>query len=202
MELIGKLTSWDDARGFGFIVPFPALEGNPRVFVHISAFPQGRRPTDHEMLRAFVETDDRGRLRAKRVEFLAAQSEPNLFCWTTQTAGALGLALLFLLLLFLASRDNRLPVFVPVVYGLLSVVLFGQYHHDKKAALANRWRIPENQLHLLSALGGWPGALVAQQGLRHKTRKSSFLVMFVVTVALNLLALGAVGALFSTLRTG
>jgi uncharacterized membrane protein YsdA (DUF1294 family)/cold shock CspA family protein len=199
MELIGKLTSWDDARGFGFIVPFPALKGNPRVFVHISAFPQGRRPVGDEMLRAIVETDERGRLRAKRVTFMAAEAEPSVFRWTSQTIVALGLSLLFLALLSFVSYTYRLPLAIPGVYVVLSLVLFGQYHHDKKAAQASRWRVPEQQLHLLSVLGGWPGALVAQQGLRHKTRKSTFQLSFGFTILLNLLLLGLFSTFFLSL---
>lgn len=37
-----------------------------------------------------------------------------------------------------------------------------------------RWRTPENTLHVAELLGGWPGALVAQQLFRHKTRKISY----------------------------
>jgi len=39
-------------------------------------------------------------------------------------------------------------------------------------------------------LGGWPGALVAQNRLRHKSSKMSFLVVFWATVLLNCVALG------------
>lgn len=202
MEQLGHLTSWDDARGFGFIVSTTPQTGSQRVFVHISAFPPGRRPVDNELLRYTTETDERGRLRAPKVDFVMPEPEREVFRWTPQTGLALFLAVAFLLGLLAASVGNRLPRVVPGVYLVLSFVLFGQYYSDKKAALESRWRTPELQLHLLSALGGWPGALVAQQGLRHKTRKSSFLVTFGVTVALNLLALGAVVALFSALRAG
>ena len=37
----GRLTEWNDAKGFGFIAP---VTGGPRVFVHVSEFPRGRRP--------------------------------------------------------------------------------------------------------------------------------------------------------------
>ena len=50
--------------------------------------------------------------------------------------------------------------------------------------------MPENTLHLLALLGGWPGALVAQAQFRHKTRKVSFRAVFWLTVAVNLAALG------------
>ena len=34
-------------------------------------------------------------------------------------------------------------------------------------------------------LGGWPGALIAQQTLRHKSRKASFRAVFWLTVLVN-----------------
>ena len=41
---------------------------------------------------------------------------------------------------------------------------------------------------MLSLAGGWPGALIAQRWLRHKSTKTSFAVEFFATVALNLVA--------------
>ncbi|MDZ5605429.1 DUF1294 domain-containing protein [Pseudomonas sp. RP23018S] len=68
------------------------------------------------------------------------------------------------------------------VASLLSVLL---YWRDKHQARVNGQRIPENALHLSELCGGWPGALVAQQRLRHKTRKVSYQVVFWVIVALH-----------------
>lgn len=48
MRLSGKLQTWHDDRGFGFITP---MNGGPEIFAHISAFPQdGSRPTQGEQL--------------------------------------------------------------------------------------------------------------------------------------------------------
>ena len=60
---------------------------------------------------------------------------------------------------------------------------------DKRAARKDRWRVPEAHLHLLSLLGGWPGAILAQQKLRHKTVKRSFRFVFWITVILNVAGL-------------
>ena len=38
---------------------------------------------------------------------------------------------------------------------------------------------------MLGVLGGWPGALMAQQVLRHKSNKASFQVAFWVSVVAN-----------------
>jgi uncharacterized membrane protein YsdA (DUF1294 family) len=80
---------------------------------------------------------------------------------------------------------------VPVVLALVSLAAFGAYAHDKSAAAAGRWRTPERTLHLLGLLGGWPGALLAQQWWRHKTRKTAFVVTFWCTAVLNTAALVA-----------
>jgi uncharacterized membrane protein YsdA (DUF1294 family) len=46
-------------------------------------------------------------------------------------------------------------------------------------------KTPESNLHLLALAGGWPGALFAQQFLRHKSAKAEFRGTFWVTVVLN-----------------
>ena len=74
---------------------------------------------------------------------------------------------------------------VAIAYGVLSVVAFIAYAVDKSAARHGRWRTSENSLHLLGLAGGWPGALLAQQWLRHKTSKPSFTQVFWGTVIAN-----------------
>jgi uncharacterized membrane protein YsdA (DUF1294 family) len=59
------------------------------------------------------------------------------------------------------------------------------YALDKSAAKNGAWRTQESTLHLLSLAGGWPGALIAQQKLRHKSKKQTFRAVFWVTVLLN-----------------
>ena len=74
-------------------------------------------------------------------------------------------------------------------YTLISAISFSLYGFDKRASTRGAWRTSEARLHLVELLGGWPGALLAQQMFRHKTRKTSFQVMFYVAVATNLAAL-------------
>ncbi|HBD19435.1 MAG TPA: DUF1294 domain-containing protein [Arenimonas sp.] len=68
----------------------------------------------------------------------------------------------------------------------MSLMALAAYAIDKSAAQAGRRRIPEKTLHLFALLGGWPGALVAQQWLRHKSVKAGFLGVFWLTVFANL----------------
>lgn len=85
----------------------------------------------------------------------------------------------------------ELAWWVPALYGAASVVAFAAYGLDKSAARRGAPRISEQTLLLLGLVGGWPGALIAQQLFRHKTRKRSFRRAFWGTVVLNILALAA-----------
>ena len=78
------------------------------------------------------------------------------------------------------------PAVAGVLYAVMSLVTFVVYAVDKAAARHRRRRVAEKTLHLLALAGGWPGALVAQQTLRHKTIKASFRATFWCTVAGNL----------------
>ena len=77
---------------------------------------------------------------------------------------------------------------VAVVGALVSLngVTVLAYALDKRAARRGARRVPERTLLTLGLAGGWPGAIVAQRRLRHKTRKRSFQSSFRLTVALNL----------------
>lgn len=68
-------------------------------------------------------------------------------------------------------------------YLAVSVISFLMYRSDKRSAREAGQRIPENLLHLSELLGGWPGALIAQQRFRHKTRKASYQMVFWLIVA-------------------
>jgi uncharacterized membrane protein YsdA (DUF1294 family) len=83
------------------------------------------------------------------------------------------------------------PASLPVIalYAVASTVAFITYGADKRAARRTLRRVPESTLHVLALLGGWPGALVAQQVFRHKTRKQPFRAVFWLTVVVNCLAL-------------
>ena len=69
--------------------------------------------------------------------------------------------------------------------GALSIISVLAYGKDKAAALKGRWRVNEKTFHMLSLLGGWPGATLAQILFNHKTSKQPFRTIFWFTVILN-----------------
>lgn len=81
---------------------------------------------------------------------------------------------------------------IPIVafYAVISMLAYITYAIDKKSAINNRRRVSEKTLHLLGVVGGWPGAFLAQQRLRHKTQKTAFQVTFWLTVVVNLVCAG------------
>lgn len=65
MRFDGTLGTWNDDRGFGFVVP---AQGGQEIFVHISSFAlDGRRPLFHEPLSFEIELDKKGQKRAVRI---------------------------------------------------------------------------------------------------------------------------------------
>ncbi len=67
----------------------------------------------------------------------------------------------------------------------MSLVCAAAYWKDKSAAKQGQRRIRESTLLMLGLLGGWLGAVLAQQMLRHKTRNVAFQAIFWMTVILN-----------------
>lgn len=95
------------------------------------------------------------------------------------------LVLIFIGVLAIAWHRHALPLWLILAYGLLNVLSFIMYAIDKSAARRQEQRTPERTLHLLSLAGGWGGALLGQQLLRHKSSKQSFLRIFWLTLLLH-----------------
>lgn len=79
---------------------------------------------------------------------------------------------------------------IVIVIGsvLMSMLTYLMYAKDKRAAINGNWRVPEKTLHIFSVAGGWLGALIAQDKLRHKTQKQPFRAIYWLTVAVNIAA--------------
>lgn len=78
------------------------------------------------------------------------------------------------------------PVALGLVFVISSAVTYWLYAKDKAAAKSGFRRVPESTLHVAALSFGWPGALIAQERLRHKTKKRTFRIAFWFTVFANL----------------
>lgn len=176
----GRITTWEDDRGFGFITP---IGGGDRVFVHIKSFVnRHRRPLDDDIVTYNLHCDSQGRPQAANV---ARIGDRRVGARSGFGNGALMLAAAFIAFVAVAVVAGVLPIIVLGLYVIGSLVTYFVYAWDKSAAKGDRWRTQESTLHLLGLLGGWPGALVAQHTLRHKSRKRSFQLVFWVTVIVH-----------------
>jgi uncharacterized membrane protein YsdA (DUF1294 family) len=86
-----------------------------------------------------------------------------------------------------------IPPALALVYLGASLACFTAYAIDKSAARSRGRRTPERTLLLLGLACGWPGAVLAQQWLRHKSSKASFRARFWLTVLANVGLFAAFG---------
>ena len=197
----GRITKWQDDKGFGFI----ETEAGESVFFHVSEFKASRRPANGNEVVFTVAQDNQGRLQAKQVQELdfvkqkmaeknsqirqrnSRKSQQADFEEGQNKRAFLGIG--FYGVLILLAFTGELSWLVVGWYVLLGILTYLTYAKDKRAAQSDGWRTPESTLHLLSALGGWVGALVAQTYLRHKSQKPEFRMAYYLTVVINLAGL-------------
>jgi uncharacterized membrane protein YsdA (DUF1294 family)/cold shock CspA family protein len=191
MRLKGTLIEWNDDRGFGFLEP---AGGGERTFCHISQFARrSQRPIAGDRLTYELSRDKQGRLRATKIQPIASSKPAPVAQEKTSSAMSPWVAvigsLLFLAVVSALAFTGRVPILVPPIYLVLSLISILAYALDKSAAMNRRWRTQESTLQILSLFGGWPGAWFAQLAFRHKTKKTSFIITFVFCVGMNLAAL-------------
>ena len=186
MRMAGRIVEWNDARGFGFIEP---NGGGDRAFVHVRALPRGRRPLDGMRVTYSVQRDERQRLTAIDVRLANAASVKSHADAAPTRLPRKWIGVAALTFLALAVWQQKMPMPVLWTYGAMSLVALIVYSADKSRAQRDAWRTPESTLHFVALVGGWPGALVAQDLFRHKRSKAEFQWMFWFTVAANIAAL-------------
>ena len=203
MQRLGKVQDWNDDRGYGFIAPLDAAGDDARAFFHIRDYQQaGRRPEQGELVKYAATRQNDGRWRASEVRRAVQpapspkRSKPAPKPYRTRDSVAsdllrAGLVLAYVVFIAWTVERGMLMLEIAFIPVIACIVTFMAYAADKHFAQSNRWRIPEANLHLLEFVGGWPGALLAQRVLRHKTRKVSYRIVFWMMVVLNVLAMAA-----------
>ncbi len=181
VRLEGRISGWEMERGFGWV----EYEGGS-LFAHISEFKKGFVPRKGDDVTFLTGADPMGRPCAKSIKTMRKNAGP--------TIKACVKLLPLLILPFMANL--KLPFaawMLPAAMLPMSVAAWMMYRDDKNRAAAGRWRVTETELHGLELFGGWPGAFLAQQKFRHKTRKLSYQAIFWSIVLLyQLLALDMV----------
>jgi uncharacterized membrane protein YsdA (DUF1294 family)/cold shock CspA family protein len=189
MRIEGIIKTWNDQRGFGFIEP---THGGQEIFVHVKAFRlRSGRPAIGQRVSFEIELNAEGKKRAKAVEPIRSArvrgtARPDSPAqWGTASYFAIPA---FLVVYVAVAMVWRVPGWVAGLYVVASAVTYIAYAADKSAAAAGRRRVSESALLFLGLIGGWPGAIVAQQTRRHKSNKASFRAKFWATVVANLVA--------------
>lgn len=209
MKRQGTLVRWEKERGFGFI---RCAEVSADVFVHLRDFADRGLTPQVGMTLTFDEIHVGGKgPRAVAVQAPGAmprreQQQPRRPAASPRprterrqdaapsSSSSLPMVLLlpaYAALLGYGVWTTRIPPIALGVLLLISLLTFVVYGVDKNAATAGRWRTAESTLHLLSLIGGWPGAWCAQRLFRHKVRKTSFMAGYWATVLAHMAAVGA-----------
>ncbi len=182
----GRIADWKDARGFGFIEP---EAGGNRVFFHISGMAHGAsRPSVGDIVSYEVVTTPDGKTRAVKVGPAGLAAASGVL--TSKRVLLSVAALIVLPALWWFVKVGKFPALLFWASAGMSIVAFVLYGLDKWAARRKARRTSENTLQFCALLGGWPGALLAQQVFRHKSSKRSFQITFWFTVVLNCGVLG------------
>jgi uncharacterized membrane protein YsdA (DUF1294 family) len=116
----------------------------------------------------------------------SSPSNPRPLVDRLRRQGSFFLAAAFLTAAVGAVGMGMISPWVSQAYLAMSLLTMVTYGLDKEKAERGEWRTAESLLHLLELAGGWPGALVAQQLFRHKTRKVGYQAIFWLTVLLHL----------------
>jgi uncharacterized membrane protein YsdA (DUF1294 family) len=175
IKLTARIVEWDKAKACGTLLfekhriavqrsEFIAMHKRPEVGDTVD-FRLGKDAEGTLCAQQVEHHNDGGRIRLVHLAVVAVLlAAPGLAAWK-----------------LVGRNDWRLVV--GCALGM-SAIAFLMYCLDKLRAKHGQWRMAESTLHLVAALGGWPGAYLAQKHFRHKSCKKRFILIFwlIVTV--------------------
>ncbi|WEK04126.1 MAG: DUF1294 domain-containing protein [Candidatus Devosia phytovorans] len=207
MRKSGELVQWNNQGGYGFVRD----EAGRDYYVHISTIADGGRPKIGDILSFEIGKGRKGKPAAQAVTITETAPPPQQTLRDAPPAHIsrfrLGLrtaaATLMTLLILWAIGMERAPVWIGLLYAAMGAGSALLYRFDKLYALTGRYRVSENNLHLVDLCFGIIGGLAAQEVYRHKTVKPGFVagtwaIALVHTLGLAALAFGLLEGVLPT----
>jgi uncharacterized membrane protein YsdA (DUF1294 family)/cold shock CspA family protein len=188
MKKKGKIHHWNTSRGMGYI-------RNPQtgydILFHRKDYRGSATPHEGETVWFDETITGDNTSRATAVSTVSGNADVHSYR-PRHYIGRKSSVRTFMLLLILwgvlglwGVLDLRLPLWAVAATLLVNLVTVYTYTREQKISHTSQARTPESMLHLLSLLGGWPGAGIAQTLLRYRSRKPSFQTMYWSSVALH-----------------
>ena len=206
MRRSGELVQWNNKGGYGFVRD----EAGRDYYVHISKVAGDGRPHIGDRLSFEAAAGRKGRPSAIDVTIIASAPAPQATLRDVKqpTPGVsrykLGLrtaaATLMTLLILWAIGTGKAPEWIGLLYAAMGAGSALLYRFDKLYALSGKYRVSENNLHVVDMAFGIIGGLAAQEVYRHKTVKPRFVattwaIALAHTLGLAALAFGWFGLL-------
>lgn len=164
----GLVVKFDEKKGFGFI---RTEDQEENIFVHIKNI-KGKEALEPGQKVSFaIKYGEKGP-EAVKVKPGGKQTSPFVFfsCF-----GLIIAATIVYVMITYLSIHWGIAYFVGI-----NIATFLLYGYDKQVAKAQKGgtRIPEKALHFFAFIGGTPMAFFSRRFFRHKTVKTSFVIMF------------------------
>ena len=206
MRRSGELVQWNNKGGYGFVRDDTGRD----EYVHISKVAGDSRPHIGVRLSFEAAAGRKGRTAAIDVTITATapvqqatlrdvkQPAPGVSRYKLGLRTAA--ATLMTLLILWAIGTGTAPEWIGLLYAAMGAGSALLYRFDKLYALSGKYRVSENNLHVVDMAFGIIGGLAAQEVYRHKTVKPRFVattwaIALAHTLGLAALAFGWFGLL-------